>query len=336
MRKLIRIVAGLMLLLCSQFVNAQPLPPGPPCDPCAGMPWSADNFVTTTIYLSAPAGCPFKVYINYRTRICNGKLQIDCKFPGDVIIEDTTAGDSCNIACMQVPELMRKVYAHIQGLHGYAAIFRTLPSPCFYTGTITVPDAARVCFGMKPGSRLSVLMPCDPNGCCHSELIHVMTSDGPSFIQNVINSSTCPPFPIIPPTATIDWSCDILGGGSATFTVPFTPDSPLICKPACNPGVAKSDPTAIDILDIKTNISNLKIYPNPVEDILKISFTTTEENMPVRIEMFDVSGRTIVNMEHKTTIGNQQISVDMSAMPHGSYGIRLSYKSETITTKVAK
>lgn len=327
----------LVLLFSSQFVNAQTTSTPAPCDPCAGMPWTTDNYVTTTMTVSAPAGCPYTVRIHYKTRMCNGKLQVECEFPGDVTIEDANPpGSGCDLHCAQVPELMKKVYTYIQGLNGNATIIRSLPSPCFYTGTIVVPDAARVCMGMVPGSTINVLVPCDPNGCCYAELVHVMTPTGPSYIQNVISGTACPPTAVVPASGTINWSCDILGGGSATFTVPFTPDNPLVCHTICAPGIAKADPSSVETLDLKTIITNLKIYPNPVDDDLKISFSTAEANMPVKVELFDVSGRTVVNKEYKATTGSQTISVDMTALPQGSYGLRLSYKSETITTKIAK
>jgi hypothetical protein len=309
----------------ANIANAQPVVA---CDPCAGQPWGPEITSTFMFTLPQPAPpCQFRGYVTYRTRPCMGKVQVEVIS----FVYENTMGPGCATACIHGGSIMKQLYVHLLSLVG-APILRSLPSPCYYTGTITVPPAAEICFGMTPGSERKVLVPCDENGCCQSEL----TAAPGSYYQNVLYATACPAVPVIPPSSTIKWSCDILGGGSATFVVPFTPDMPIVCQIICGQGIALKQATGVDEEFKASTIKALDIYPNPVGDAVKISFNTEKEGMDVNVEIFDISGKVLVREQTKTTGGSQIISINTSELINGNYGLRMTYGEERIVTKITK
>lgn len=316
---------GMLLPGAANISHAQPTPP---CDPCAGVPWGPEitNIFSFTLPQPAPP-CVFRGYVTYRTRPCLGRTQVEVIS----FVYENTMGPACATHCIHGGSIMKQLYVRLLSLVG-GPIIRSLPSPCYYTGTITVPPGAEVCFGMTPGSERKVLVPCDENGCCQSELLPA----GSSYFQNVLYATACPAVPVIPPSSTIAWSCDILGGGVATFTVPFQPDMPITCQAICGQGIALKEATDIDETINASTINGFNIYPNPVGDVVKVSFDTKKAGMDVKVEIFDVSGKVVVSQQAKTSGGAQTISVNTSELVNGVYGFRMIYGDERIVTKITK
>ncbi|MFM2224711.1 MAG: hypothetical protein RJA07_913 [Bacteroidota bacterium] len=72
------------------------------------------------------------------------------------------------------------------------------------------------------------------------------------------------------------------------------------------------------------------LYPNPVADFVTIELPKQTLLNHIYIKVTDVTGREIQNLH--TTIAAQQLSVDVSEMPHGLYFIQLSTESKRIGT----
>ncbi|MBS1690380.1 MAG: T9SS type A sorting domain-containing protein [Bacteroidetes bacterium] len=214
-------------------------------------------------------------------------------------------------------------------------ILKVEPSPCYYLGNITIPAGASVCYGWTPGTNLSVLMPCDSNGCCFSQVTG--TPGTPYYTQHVLSSTPCPPSPVIPPTANIVWSCDILGGGVASFSVPFTPDVPTVCQMTCFEGsgapAAKHSSAGI-VAD--NNLSTLRIYPNPVNDQLNISFNYAKADEQVTVEIYNSIGQLMSHSANKTIDGKQTITVNTQKYTPGTYTCTLKYGPNIITQRFVK
>jgi len=74
---------------------------------------------------------------------------------------------------------------------------------------------------------------------------------------------------------------------------------------------------------------NIKIYPNPVSNVLNISF---QDNMETaKISLFDLQGRLISNQDLK--IKN---TIDVTQLPKGIYTYKLQMDSNTYTGKIIK
>lgn len=76
----------------------------------------------------------------------------------------------------------------------------------------------------------------------------------------------------------------------------------------------------------------LKIYPNPVRDILTIQLDSYAENMEAEYALFSLSGVLI----EKGTITGATTAVNMSAMPSGTYLLNIQLCGEATGWKVIK
>ena len=75
------------------------------------------------------------------------------------------------------------------------------------------------------------------------------------------------------------------------------------------------------------------MYPNPVNDMAKISFETAG-NANVGYEVYDICGRRIMSQNLGSFIeGNHEVNVDMSGLSAGSYILRLNQGSHSSTVK---
>ena len=71
-------------------------------------------------------------------------------------------------------------------------------------------------------------------------------------------------------------------------------------------------------------ISKLKLFPNPANDAVKISFEL-KENADIKIELFDVSGRRVAQIaERKNQVGELTETINTSLYANGSYVIKVS------------
>lgn len=302
---------------------------GSSCDTCTAT-WGPE--VTTSFTFSIPSRpwCIYRAYVVYRSRLCGALTQFEIV---SAVIEDLNPpGSTCFVSCIDAPAIHQVIDNHVMNLLGTVGVtfYRALPSPCYYTGTIVVPPGAETCFGMTPGTTRHVLMPCDTNGCCFSEL--TVVSPG-HFFQNVISSTPCPAAPVVPPSATIAWSCDILGGGMATFTVRFTPDTPLTCFMYCSSGFYKK---ATGTPDIGVGeIAGLNVYPNPASDIVHVTFDASA-GKTFTATLYDISGKLVAEQQLVSTSGKQDITLNVQHLPAGQYLCKLRSSTEEITVRVTK
>lgn len=328
-----KIITFFSLLLLAVSIAVSDVRAQNPCDPCPLVPWNAPLTTTFTFSIPSKPGCLYKAYVKYRTRTCNGMTQIEV-MPRPVF-EDLNGGNpGCAINCINGGELHKIVYNQILNLiGGGATVISVEESPCYYTGTITVPPGAEVCFGMTPGTTKWVYMPCDVSGCCYSQLTPFGTF---TYYKNVIQSTPCPTTPYTPVSTEIEWACDIVGGGVARFVVPFTPDMPIVCQQTCYTGFAKpgKEATAIQAT-LNKSFSNLHIFPNPVLDELHVNFTA-EGGKNITIQLIDIAGKLIAEKQLVSAGGNQEVVLDTKALPSGSYGLKVTYPDGQVMTKIVK
>lgn len=322
--RLLPIMLAFVLMSYSNKAFAQP------CDTCTSV-WSANTTTTVTFSIPSMPWCTYKAYIVYRTRICNGYTQID--MVSHVLEDLNPAGSGCDLHCIHTPALRKAMYNHLLTTVG-AGIGTTVvvaePSPCYYLGTIDIPAGADICFGFTPGNKLYVTVPCDDNGCCYKELTPVGSS---TYYQTVINSTPCPPTPYTPPSATIEWACDILGGGFATFNARFYPDTPIVCQITCVDGYAK--PTNIKNVGEDKTISALQAYPNPIGDEVNVRFYASKQ-VEISIDILDIAGKVIKHRTYKTSTGMQQVPIGTMSLPSGVYTLRVGDGIEEQTIKIVK
>ncbi|QBZ98472.1 T9SS type A sorting domain-containing protein [Flavobacterium sangjuense] len=84
-----------------------------------------------------------------------------------------------------------------------------------------------------------------------------------------------------------------------------------------------------DVLSTPENsISNLKIYPNPTNNIWNLSHTTTIDS----VELFDINGKTIQSFEPNTS----QFELDGNKLSQGVYFVKIKSGADFAVQKIIK
>lgn len=78
-------------------------------------------------------------------------------------------------------------------------------------------------------------------------------------------------------------------------------------------------------------IKDIKIYPNPVSDILNINFTNVPKTL-LNVILFDVRGRLIYSQNHN--IENSRLTLDVSKFRMGLYLVHLKGTNIDYYTKI--
>jgi len=76
------------------------------------------------------------------------------------------------------------------------------------------------------------------------------------------------------------------------------------------------------------NLASLKAYPNPVKDVLMLTYDQNITNVSV----FNLLGQQVINKSLNTT----DAQVDMSALPQGTYLVKVAADNQVKTIKVVK
>lgn len=76
--------------------------------------------------------------------------------------------------------------------------------------------------------------------------------------------------------------------------------------------------------DIELDMPKWRLYPNPVGDVIYLEGNSGTTHLPQRIEIFDASGRSVVNVPTTSYGNNGKLEIPLSLMP-GLYFYRLYY-----------
>lgn len=82
-------------------------------------------------------------------------------------------------------------------------------------------------------------------------------------------------------------------------------------------------------------IDNLAVYPNPVVDILKVSFKSSKKSKAV-ISLFNNIGKQVYSQESSVEQGNNLFSIDVrsKAIEPGIYFVQIVVETEVFTKKL--
>ena len=87
-----------------------------------------------------------------------------------------------------------------------------------------------------------------------------------------------------------------------------------------------------EIYSDKIDRSNIRIYPNPTKGILKIEIIRTTEENPIHIQLYDMSGRIIINEQNATSFTD----LNISDKPAGTYILKIFSDNRTTNWKIIK
>jgi hypothetical protein len=92
------------------------------------------------------------------------------------------------------------------------------------------------------------------------------------------------------------------------------------------------DMVAVDI----SNITNLKLYPNPVNSILTLSLESKLENSPIKLSIYNAQGRLILNQSSSLDKGMNNIQLNMEKYSQGMYFISIEHGGDVEHLKFTK
>ncbi len=71
------------------------------------------------------------------------------------------------------------------------------------------------------------------------------------------------------------------------------------------------------------NIFNLSIYPNPSTNVVNLSFNIPDNNA-VKLDIYNTLGQSVYSTSYNNSIGNKQLSIDISNFTAGKYIVRIN------------
>ncbi|NLO50647.1 MAG: T9SS type A sorting domain-containing protein, partial [Bacteroidales bacterium] len=91
---------------------------------------------------------------------------------------------------------------------------------------------------------------------------------------------------------------------------------------------------AADSVEYKSSIGSrqVTIFPNPTRGQLTIAMEITDDDSPVKLELFSLAGESILQQ----TIRQPKTTVDLSGQPAGSYILSISLAGSQRSWKVIK
>jgi hypothetical protein len=79
----------------------------------------------------------------------------------------------------------------------------------------------------------------------------------------------------------------------------------------------------------------LKAYPNPTRDNTNLTFELANSGK-VSVQVYSITGRLVLSKEVYMNEGTQDISLDSSDLPNGTYIVKFSAGKQTDTAKFIK
>ncbi len=96
------------------------------------------------------------------------------------------------------------------------------------------------------------------------------------------------------------------------------------------------DPTTVGINEVNKAALKYKVFPNPIENTLNISFNLLH-NTDVVGDVYDISGRKVMNLfDRSFQIGVNEMQVNTADWNSGMYFVRIQLEGETFIEKVIK
>jgi len=96
------------------------------------------------------------------------------------------------------------------------------------------------------------------------------------------------------------------------------------------------DPTTVGINEVNKAALKYKVFPNPIENTLNISFNLLH-NTDVVGDVYDISGRKVMNLfDRSFQIGVNEMQINTADWNSGMYFVRIQLEGETFIEKVIK
>lgn len=86
----------------------------------------------------------------------------------------------------------------------------------------------------------------------------------------------------------------------------------------------------VSVENITAGIGDVKLYPNPAEDIVTLQFSLLD-NKTVKVSVYDITGKTVYTSPDETyRKGQHEITIPVSDLPSGNYIYRLESNTKSL------
>lgn len=136
-------------------------------------------------------------------------------------------------------------------------------------------------------------------------------------------------------TWTFDWIAPPAGSGEVVFYGAYN----------SNPGHKGGDGTTLSTLTVQessfnglssvsSKIANLTLFPNPSNDLIKISFDVKTASF-VHVGITDLTGKQLIVVAEGKYSGNIVKNIDVSELPQGIYLLKMEIDGKSATQKIS-
>ena len=83
-------------------------------------------------------------------------------------------------------------------------------------------------------------------------------------------------------------------------------------------------------------VSSMHVYPNPVSNQLTIDFISDLTITNVDVNIYDLTGKLVIHRQADLVIGSNQIPMDVSTLPKGTYLVHFNNGIDSQYAKIVK
>ena len=88
--------------------------------------------------------------------------------------------------------------------------------------------------------------------------------------------------------------------------------------------------------DLEVLASSMNIYPNPFSNQLTIDFVSDVNEENIRISIYDLTGKVLLQTQTDVVEGSNKIPMDVSTLPKGTYLVRFDNENDSQYAKIIK
>lgn len=98
---------------------------------------------------------------------------------------------------------------------------------------------------------------------------------------------------------------------------------------------APSDEVVLDVATLEEDVDNLSVYPNPMTDVLTVSFTSGVASDCV-IQIVDLAGKKVADYTIHANTGQNEVYIDVANWSSGTYFVNVMSGARTYHSKLVK
>ena len=83
-------------------------------------------------------------------------------------------------------------------------------------------------------------------------------------------------------------------------------------------------------------VASMHVFPNPFSNQLTIDFVSKHDLANVDVNIYDLSGKVLINTQVDLSMGSNQIPMDVSTLPKGTYLVHINNGVNSQYAKIVK